>query len=689
MRAAFGRVSGIDLAAALYAAVYFAWLAAHQAGVAPPQIGDVAFYPLGLVVAWANWRNSRVEGLDGRTRAAWRLLALSALILWGTGSAWTLSISGSKAYPLPGWIDDLAYLQYGVTIAGYLAFPGGRLSTTDRTRFRFDVALVVVAGFVIAYYFSLRLVFLDHAESRVVAIADASLDWALFAVAGIGYLHKRDGEVRRAMLWLLASNLAYLGANSILWVVPDYRAGHPIDALWFSAWALRFAAARQAWFRYAARVPARSDAEREWKYHGGWLPYVMVGGALLLLLYRVMAGDDWSTGPVAIAAMIMGTTLVVRQFTEIEENRRLFSNQIALESRFRSLVQNSSDVLVAIGRRGQVTYVSPSVCRVFGPDARIETDTPFEQLLPAEDAAVAAAIVAGGTQRAGHVETRLRVAPDRWREVEMTWSDLREDPIVGGIIVSCRDIADRREYEGYLRRAQELDAVGHMAGGFAHDLNNLLMVIRGYAELLRSECPEGSPLTADLDQILVTVDRAASMTGKILAFSRKQVARRRPLDLNAVVGDTTLLLGHVSRQPVEIRTDLEPALWLVNADQLQMEQVLVNLVSNAADAMPQGGAIRIETANAAFDAQSPAPGGLPPGRYVRISVADPGIGMTPEIQARAFEPFFSTKPAGQGLGLGLAAVRSIVADMDGHIAVESREGRGSTFTVLLPRVEAE
>ena len=689
MTGALGPITGMDVAAAIYIVAYLAWQLARWLGVAVPDVGVPAFHLLGLLVAWANWRNSRAAGLDRRTRLAWRLLALASIILWASGSAWTLFVASGKGDRFPGWIDQTVYLQYAAWITGYLCFPGRRLPRRGLTRFRLDVALVVVAGFVIAAYFSLRLLFLNPIGPAGTAVVDSVLDWALFALAGIGFLQKRDREIRRAMLFLLGASVAYMAGNWVLSSLPEYHSGDPVDALWFLAWVLRWIAARQAWHHYAAGPAARAATAGERGYRSSRLSYVMVGGALALMLSRVAAGDDALLATLAISAMVMGALLVLRQFAEIEESRHLFLEQIQSESRFRSMVQNSSDVVLVVDSQGTIAYVSPSVGRVFGKAAPIATGKPLRELLPPEDEGVAAALLSGVPPLAPQFETRIGSPPDSWRDVEMAWTDLRQDPSVRGIVVSCRDITDRRQFERYLRQAQERDAVGHLAGGLAHDLNNLLTVIRGYAELLRSDASEDSTLAADLDQVVAAVDRAASATARILAFSRKQPVRRKRLDLNAVIDEMQPTLSHVTREPVEIRLDLDRSLWPVTADQGQMEQVLVNLVSNAGDAMPRGGDVRIATANRAIGPATPETAGLPPGDYVALTVSDWGTGMSPEIRARAFEPFFSTKPAGRGLGLGLAVVLGIVTDMDGHVTVETREGSGTTFTALLPRAEAE
>jgi PAS domain S-box-containing protein len=689
MNSAWRRMTGVDLAVAIYAVAYFAWLLLRSLGVAVSDVGVPAFHLLGLLVAWANWQNSRATGLDRRTRIAWRLLALGSVILWASGSAWMVYVATGNLGRYPDWIDQTVYLQYAAWIAGFLCFPGRRLPRSGLTRLRLDVALVVVAGLVMAAYFSLRLIVLDPTESAVEAVAYSSLDWALFAMAGIGYLQKRDREIRRAMLLLLGASFAYMAGNWVLSTMREYHNGDPVDALWFLGWVLRWIAARQAWHHYAVGRAAPALTTDDHRYRSSRLSYVVVAGALALLLSRVIAHDETLLEAVAVAAIVMCALLVLRQFAEMAENRRLFQEQIRGESRFRSLVQNSSDVVLIVGPDGVVTYVSPSVGRVFGEKAPIAVGTPLRELLPREDAGVVVALLDRDPQASPQFETRLESAPGVWRDVELAWTDLREDPWVAGIVVSCRDITERHEYERYLRHAHELDAVGHLAGGLAHDLNNLLMVIRGYAELLRAEWPEESPSTADLDQVIAAVDRAASVTARILAFSRKQPVRRKRLDLNAVIDGVQPMLGHVTRELVEIRLRLDASLWPVRADQGQMEQVLVNLVSNAGDAMPRGGDIQIATANRTIGPAAPEARDLPHGDYVALTVADRGVGMSPEVSARAFEPFFSTRPSGQGLGLGLAIVRGIVNEMDGHVAVQSQEGRGSTFTVLLPRAEAE
>jgi PAS domain S-box-containing protein len=685
------RLPALDRVAAGYAAAYFAWMAATLLGwPVPGVVGDIAFFPLGLVIAWANWRNSRVDWLDGRTRLAWRLLALAALVLWMSGSTWTiwLASGGSPEYAV--WIDRVAFAQYVLAIAGYLSFPGRTLPRKSGPRFLLDVALIVVAGFVIAFYVGLRLLLHDPAESATLAIVESSLDWALFVVAAVGCMQKRDPMIRRVLILLLASNLVSLAGNYWLATLPTYHNGHPIDALWFSAWALRWTAARLAWHHYLAvgegRTPRTPPVQ---DYRSNPFSHILVAGAFVLLLTQILAHNYAFIGMLAIAAMLLGALLILRQFAELEENRRLFEGRLQEESRFKSLVQHSSDVVIVVDEGGFVTYVSPSVASVFGEDGQVVPGAPFRTLLAQDGAAIADLLVAGSTNAPHRFEAAMQVAPGRWREIEAAWTDLRGDPAVGGILIDCRDVSERNEIERHLRQSQKLDAVGHLAGGLAHDLNNFLSVIRGYSEILRADLPAGSPASADLDQILRAVDRAAAVTGKVLAFSRKQPGQMKILDLNGVVTGLEPMLRQVIKDQVEVRLELANGLWPVRADQGQMEQVVVNLSTNARDAMPDGGVIRITTTNRTIAAATTEPGAVPPGDCVSLTVSDQGTGMSPALIARIFEPFFSTKSKDRGIGLGLSIVHGIVTDVGGRVVVESAEGRGSTFTMLLPRAQPQ
>jgi signal transduction histidine kinase/ActR/RegA family two-component response regulator len=244
----------------------------------------------------------------------------------------------------------------------------------------------------------------------------------------------------------------------------------------------------------------------------------------------------------------------------------------------------------------------------------------------------------------------------------------------------------RRELEEQLRHAQKMEAIGRLSGGIAHDFNNLLTAIRGYSELLIKEL-HGSPLRADVEEIFNAADRAATLTGQLLAFSRRQILSPEILVLNQRVMDMTRMLNRLIGEHIAIDLHLASDLWPVRADAAQLEQVLVNLALNARDAMPQGGRLAIETLNREISAGEAQKQDVAPGPFVELRVRDTGIGIPTEVLGRIFEPFFTTKPKGAGTGLGLSMVYGFVRQSGGAIAVDSAPGKGTMFSLLLPRTD--
>lgn len=257
---------------------------------------------------------------------------------------------------------------------------------------------------------------------------------------------------------------------------------------------------------------------------------------------------------------------------------------------------------------------------------------------------------------------------------------------ITGRIWSFRDVSESRRLESELLRAQRLESVGRLAGGVAHDFNNLLTIIAGHCALLMETTGPDDPMAAGLEEIHKAGERAAGLTRQLLAFSRKQILKPKPLDLNAAVGETERMLRRLIGEDIGLEISLDPSLGTVMADPIQWQQVLMNLAVNARDAMPRGGRLAIETHNLDVkDGETPS--SLPPGRYVMLKVADTGHGMDEEVLRHIFEPFFTTKESGRGTGLGLSTVYGIVKQSGGHIWVESEPGRGASFFIVLPRVD--
>lgn len=283
-------------------------------------------------------------------------------------------------------------------------------------------------------------------------------------------------------------------------------------------------------------------------------------------------------------------------------------------------------------------------------------------------------------------------APDRTRRFVRQHGEPTRDSSgeVLRLVGTVQDVTEYKRLEDQVRQSQKLESIGRLAGGVAHDFNNLLTVINGYADVLLVGMDENDPLYQPIAEIRKAGDRGATLTQQMLAFSRKQSGQPRPLDLNSVIVDAWNMLRRLVGEDIELVMQLEPSLGTANADPALLQQVLMNLVVNARDAMPDGGRVVVETANTEVEARFSGPAGdAKAGPHVVLSVTDTGVGMDPATQARIFEPFFTTKPSGSGTGLGLSMVYGIVHKSGGWITVESEPGAGSTFRVFLPRMQQQ
>lgn len=273
------------------------------------------------------------------------------------------------------------------------------------------------------------------------------------------------------------------------------------------------------------------------------------------------------------------------------------------------------------------------------------------------------------------------------RTVELQLNPIRfSGSVVAGVVLTFADITDRKALEEKLRQSHKLESVGRLAGGVAHDFNNMLTIINGCSDLALNSVPRDEPLASLLSEIRTAGARAAELTRQLLAFSRRQIISPQLLDLSEIVVDTERMLARLLGEDIRLATTLEPHLGPVLADRGQMQQVLINLAINARDAMPRGGDLAIMTRNADFDERyARAHVDVQPGQYVVLEVRDSGDGLTDEIKASIFEPFVTTKPTGRGTGLGLAVVHGIVTQAGGHIDVTSEKGKGTVFRMCLPR----
>ena len=359
------------------------------------------------------------------------------------------------------------------------------------------------------------------------------------------------------------------------------------------------------------------------------------------------------------------------------------SDPVADAARFRALVEHAPDLFGILDADGRTRYASPSHARVLGWSPAELESTPCVELAHPDDAdelrrALAEAVAADGSVRPRPV--RLRHRSDGWRTVELILTNLLHDPAVAGVVVNGRDVSDQEALAEQLQAAARMEAMGRRAGGMAHDFNNVLAAIAGYAQLVRTDLAADDPSRADLDEILQATTRGSAVTRQLLTFSRRRATAAAVLDLAELVRDTGALLRPLLPSSIAIALDAPAPAW-VCADRSGLEQLLMTLALNARDAMPDGGTLEV-----VVRARSGA-GAAGTGAAV-LRVRDTGVGMAPAVRAHLFEPFFTTKPAGAGTGLGLAAVYGIVRQARGAISVDSAEGAGTTFSVTLPLVDA-
>lgn len=366
---------------------------------------------------------------------------------------------------------------------------------------------------------------------------------------------------------------------------------------------------------------------------------------------------------------------------------------LASESRFRAILEKSFDCINLIDACGTILYTSPSSAVVLGypPEEYIGRNA-FDFLHP-EDVPQCSEKFKRLLCNPGSSEIAIcrgRHKDGSWRWLEARGTSLLHEPSIEALIVNFHDITEQKLAQEQLRQAQKMEAIGRLAGGIAHDFNNLLHVINGYSDLLLQQVGPDDPMREMLAEIRKAGELSASLTHQLLAFSRRQVLTPKPLNLNEVIGNIEKMLHRILGENVKLAVNLAPDLDILAADPSQIQQILLNLAVNARDAMPSGGTLTIQTSNREVGRDdAPAIPGIPPGRYVVLSVQDTGCGMTAEIQSHIFEPFFTTKEPGNGTGLGLSTIYGIVKQSGGHIEVKSEPGCGTEFLIYLPRVEEQ
>jgi PAS domain S-box-containing protein len=426
-----------------------------------------------------------------------------------------------------------------------------------------------------------------------------------------------------------------------------------------------------------------------------------VGCAVLLRASRVLLSPLPATAAMACSFPVVTLLMNVREkrTTRRAEQQLVSAGELMQEmrqegeSRYQRLVENVSEAITVDDQDGRLVFANRRFWELFGLNAGSIDQVTLEQYVAPEWRAEVRdrreRMVRGEAVPANFEFEGIRADGTRLR-IEAIVATVEENGRITGTQAALRDVTERKRMEAQFLQAQKLESVGRLAGGVAHDFNNLLQVINGYSDLVMEELPPDHPCYSNLVQIRTAGERASELTQKLLTFGRKEVAQPRVVELNFVVAEAERLFGRLIGEDIELVTRLDPAVGHVMADPGQLCQILMNLVVNSRDSMPEGGRIVIETRNVDVPvggAEGDSHHGLVAGSYMYLGVTDTGAGMSDDVKQHLFEPFFTTKEPGKGTGLGLATVYAIVKQTGGSIEVTSQLGQGAAFHIYLPRFE--
>ncbi|MBU8540627.1 hybrid sensor histidine kinase/response regulator [Falsiroseomonas tokyonensis] len=394
-------------------------------------------------------------------------------------------------------------------------------------------------------------------------------------------------------------------------------------------------------------------------------------------------------GGVIFAGVIYDVTTIKRSEAQLRLLTESLEERVELRTQERDRVWNlSRDLLNVIGPDGLQRSVNPAWTTLLGFEASELLGSSMDALVHPDDLAIFAvhltALRRGELTADFDIRLRSKDGTYRW----VSWTAMVQDETIYGI---GRDVTQRKLLEEQLRQSQKMEAVGQLTGGLAHDFNNMLTGILGGIDMARRRIQQGRLQDVDryLDAAVTSGQRAAALTHRLLAFSRRQTLDSRPLDVSTLVRSVEDLLRRSLGERIELTIDADPDLWPALADESQLESAILNLAINARDAMPEGGQLTIRLQNAHFPPETLEAKKAIAGDFVQIRVADTGCGMPPEVLARVFDPFYTTKPVGQGTGLGLSMIYGFVQQSRGHIQIASDEGKGTAIHLLLPRYDGD
>jgi len=664
------------------------WLAATPAG----KLGDTGssgFQLLAaLLAAGACWQASR----RSRYFAAifWRLAA-ATFALWCGGALLNTYANATAAVPDQN--------QIGVFLLIYLStapmFIGSVLSGTTDEEAKVHWDLVLDATQILVLVLAVHLMLVDIpamsiGEQRTTLVALRLQNyWRLALAIALGARAVLDeSPATRRLLKPIAIAMSVFALGT--WLGNDLQfSSASRSARWFDlAWTVPFCLVA-----YSAREwrqpPASPSLDRKPVKVEGVFLFYLPSIALPILLLSMYGNIQFEQIVVGLGAMMLSIfCFSLRLFIAQKQQRQTMEARLASESRYRNLFERNMAGLYISSLEGQILDCNQAFCDLFGYTRDELLELPASELYEGgsqERNDLLADLQRNGAKRG--VEHHYQRKDGRSVNTIENYSVITDEKGRRVLEGAMLDVTELRSVAQQLQQAQKMESIGQLAGGVAHDFNNLLTVMRGYSDLQLEKTATDDPIHGYAEQINSAADRAAALTRQLLAFSRQQVMQARVVNLNSLLRDFEKLLRRLIGEDIEMRTVFAGDLGYVKVDAGQMEQVIMNLVTNARDAMPEGGTLTLETSNIVLDGlfldRHPY---VVPGPYVRLAISDTGSGMDPETRKRVFDPFFTTKDVGKGTGLGLSTSYGIVKQSQGYIEVYSEVGHGSTFVIYLPRL---
>ena len=664
------------------------WLSGLGDAALSGRYSGAAAIPAAVLIPILTVRLWRTRRLDRMTRRAWSIIAVG-LVGYSFGAGIHYFFGSEPAWNV-AWIvgQVLELATYPLVALALAMLPKTSRTIYDTVLFSLDVAIVAWSGAILIWHLVIYPIAHDAGQglaASVLASVSPVLDLALiFSVAAIVLRGVRESTRASLSVTLSALVLIFLGdlISETETLRGSYVNGGASGAMYSIAW---FGLALAAYLQWRVRDSGRpTRGLADYSRSVPWLPYVAM--ALAFVVPTILDWNDLDKLRLHVPALGLLVALILARLAVT--SRQNASLAAAERERLAAAIDQAAEAILTTDRAGHLTYVNQAFSRMTGyrvADILGRDPSLLREHLETKPLDEMTAALIRGDSWAGRV--LLKRGDGTSIDVDMTVAPLRDGAgSITGSVAVARDVSRERALEIQLAQSQRLEAVGRLAGGVAHDFNNILTAISGFAELAAAALPEDHPVAPDIAQVLKASDRAAALTRGLLAFSRRQVMQATLVSLNDVVDGLAPMLGRLIGEDIELEILLAPDLGLTMADRAQLEQVIVNLVVNARDAMPAGGKLMMATRNVEVgEAQLRSHPEAVGGSYVSLTVSDTGVGMTPEVLEHAFEPFFTTKERGKGSGMGLSTAVGIVAQSGGFVDVDSRPNLGSVFTVTLPR----